>query len=113
MDEFAYDEGKTDCRSEVLRIKKAGVPAVVNLTYIKEGATMLKHAYEMKVKIQWLMGSATKSPKLVELAGRAEEGVIGTCPTYSQDTPQYKAFKAAWQKMFPGKPIAIFAEYDL
>ena len=44
------------------------------------------------------MGSASKSPKLVELAGEAAEGVIGTYPTFSQETPQYKAFKAAWEK---------------
>ena len=49
IDEFAYDEGKTDYRSEILRIKKGSPRAVVNLTYVKEGAIMLKQAYEMKL----------------------------------------------------------------
>jgi branched-chain amino acid transport system substrate-binding protein len=112
LDEFAHDEGKTDYRSEILRIKKANPPAVVNLTYIKEGATILKQAYEMKIHVQWLMGSAAKSPKLVELAGEAAEGIIGTYPTYSQETLQYKAFKEAWERKYPGKKIPIFAEYN-
>ncbi len=112
VDEFAHDAGKTDYRSEILRIKKSGVPVVVNLTYVKEGATMLKQAYEMKLKVQWLMGSAAKSAKLIQLAGKAAEGVIGTYPTFSQDTPQYRAFKAAWEKKYPGKKIGIFAEYN-
>lgn len=112
VDEFAYDEGKTDYRSEILRIKNSGVPAVVNLTYIKEGATMLKQAYEMKMKVQWLMGSAAKSAKLVELAGPAAEGVIGTYPTFSQETPLYEHFKSAWEKKYPGTKIGIFAEYN-
>ena len=42
LDEFAHDEGKSDYRSEVLRIRKSNPKAVVNLTYIKEGATILK-----------------------------------------------------------------------
>jgi len=112
MDEFAHDEGKTDYRSEVLRIRKSNPKAVVNLTYIKEGATILKQAYESGMKTQWLMGSASKSPKLVELAGEAAEGVIGTYPTFSQETPAYQAFKAAWDKKYPDKKIPVFGEYN-
>lgn len=112
VDEFAYDEGKTDYRSEILRIKQSGVPVVVNLTYIKEGATMLKQAFEQQMNVQWLMGSAAKSPKLVQLAGPAAEGVIGTYPTFSQQTPAYQAFKEAWAKKYPGTKVGIFAEYN-
>lgn len=112
LDEFSHDEGKTDYRSEVLRVKKHNANAAVNLTYIKEAATMLKQGYEIGLKVQWLMGSASKSPKLVELAGEAAEGVIGTYPTFSQNTPQYRHFKEAWEKKYPGKKIPIFGEYN-
>lgn len=112
IDEFAHDEGKTDYRSEILRIKKESPKAVVNITYIKEGATMLKQAYETGLNTQWLMGSASKSPKMVALAGGAAEGVIGTYPTFSQETPQYRAFKEAWAKKYPGKKMPIFGEYN-
>ena len=112
LDEFTYDEGKTDYRSEILRIKKSSPKAVVNLTYIKEGAIMLKQAYEMSLDIQWLMGSAAKSPKLVELAGPAAEGVIGTYPTFSQDTDAYLTYKAGWDKKYPGQKMPIFGGYN-
>lgn len=112
VDDFAHDEGKADYRSEIMRIKRGGTPAVVNLTYIKEGATMLKQGYEMKAEVQWLMGSASKSPKLAQLAGQAAEGVIGTYPTFSQDTPQFKAYQTAWDKKYPGKKRPIFGEYN-
>jgi len=112
IDEFAHDEGKTDYRSEILRIKKSSPKAAVNLTYIKEGATMLRQAYETKVAVQWLMGSAAKSPKMVELAGVAAEGIIGTYPSLSQDSPQYRAYKEAWEKKYPGKKSPIFGEYN-
>lgn len=112
IDELPHAEGKTDYRSEVLRMKSHNPKAIVNLTYIKEGATILKQAYETGLKVQWLMGSASKSPKLIELAGKASEGVIGTYPTFSQETPQYTAFKDAWEKKYPGKKTPIFGEYN-
>lgn len=112
LDEFAHDEGKTDYRSEILRITKKAPKAVVNLTYIKEGATLLRQAYEGNLNVQWLMGSASKSPKLVELAGGAAEGVIGTYPTFSQETPKYQHYKEAWEKKYPGKKMPIFGEYN-
>ena len=113
MDEFAHDEGKADYRSEVLRIKKAGAKAVVNLTYIKEAATILKQAYEMQIKVQWLLGSASKSAKLVELAGEeAVAGIIGTYPTFSQETPEYKHYVESWGKKYPGEDLPIFGAYN-
>ncbi|KIX11256.1 ABC transporter substrate-binding protein [Dethiosulfatarculus sandiegensis] len=112
LDEFAHDEGKADYRSEILRLKRARAKAVVNLTYIKEGATMLKQAYEQKLKVQWLMGSASKSPKLAQLAGKAAEGVIGTYPAVAHGTEKYKAYKTAWDKKYPGKKLPIFGGYN-
>jgi len=112
IDTVPHQEGKTDYRSELLRIARHSPKAVVNLTYFKEGATMLKQAYEAGMKTQWIMGSASKSPKLVELAGETAEGVIGTYPAFSQETKQYKAFKAAWDKKYPGQKIPIFGEYN-
>ncbi len=112
IEELPHAEGKTDYRSEIFRIKRYNPEAVVNLTYIKEGGTILKQAHETGLTTQWLMGSASKSPKLVELAGKSCEGIIGTYPTFSQDTPEYQAFKAAWEKKYPGKKIPVFGEYN-
>ncbi len=112
IDEIPHGEGKTDYRSEIFRMKRHNPKAIVNLTYIKEGATILKQAYESGLNVQWLMGSASKSPKLVKLAGKASEGVIGTYPTFSQETAQYQAFKTAWDAKYPGRKIPVFGEYN-
>jgi ABC-type branched-subunit amino acid transport system substrate-binding protein len=111
-DEIPYDEGKTDYRTELIRATKGNPRATVNLTYIKEGAVMFKQAYEMGIKTQWICGSAAKAPKLVELAGKAVEGVIGTYPVFSQETKEVKAFKAAWKKKYGDAKIPIFGEYN-
>jgi ABC-type branched-subunit amino acid transport system substrate-binding protein len=111
-DEIPYDEGKTDYRTELIRATKGHPPATVNLTYIKEGAVMFKQAYEMGIKTQWICGSAAKAPKLVELAGKAVEGIIGTYPVFSQETKEVKAFRAAWKKKYGDEKIPIFGEYN-
>lgn len=112
IDEIPYDEGKTDYPTELIRATKGNPPATVNLTYIKEGAVMFKQVYEMGLKTQWICGSAAKAPKLVELAEKTVEGIIGTYPVFSQETKEYKAFRTAWKKKYSDEKIPIFGEYN-
>jgi len=112
VEEFAHDEGKADYRSEVVRLKRKNPTAVVNLTYIKEGGTMLKQAQEMQFNPKWLFGSAAKSPKLVELAGTAAEGIVGTYPTFSTSSKQYDHYKTAFNQKYPDQKLPIFGEYN-
>jgi ABC-type branched-subunit amino acid transport system substrate-binding protein len=111
-DIIAYDEKKTDYRTELLRASKGNPPAIVNLTYINEGAVQFKQAFEMGIKTQWLCGSAARAPKMVELAGKAAEGVMGTYPSVSQNTKQYQAFKEAYKKKYGDDKIPIFGDYN-
>lgn len=112
VEEFTHDEGKADYRSEIMRLKRKNPVAVVNLTYIKEGGTLLKQAYEMKFTPQWLMGSAAKSPKLVELAGKSSEGIIGTYPTFAKSGDLYNHYKEAFAAKYPEHSLPIFGEYN-
>ena len=73
---------------------------------------MFKQTYEMGMNTQWICGSAAKAPKLVELAGKAVEGIIGTYPVFSQETKEYKAFRAAWKKKYGDDKVPIFGEYN-
>lgn len=111
-DEIPYEEKKTDYRTELIRATKGQPKAVVNLTYIVEGSVMFKQAYEMGIKTQWICGSAAKAPKLVELAGKAVEDIIGTYPVFSQETKEYQAFRSLWTKKYGDAKIPIFGEYN-
>ncbi len=112
LDEIPYEEKKTDYRTELIRATKGNPKAVVNLTYIVEGSVMFKQAYEMGIQTQWICGSAAKAPKLVELAGKAVEGIIGTYPVFSQETKEYQAFRALWARKYGDAKIPIFGEYN-
>ena len=111
-DEIPYDENKSDYRAELIRATKGTPKGTVNLTYIKEGAVMFKQAYEMGIKTQWICGSAARAPKLVELAGKAVEGIIGTYPFVSHETKEYKSFLAAYKKKYGDDKIPIFGDYN-
>jgi ABC-type branched-subunit amino acid transport system substrate-binding protein len=111
-DEIPYDEGKSDYRAELIRATKDNPRAVVNLTYIREGAVMFKQAYEMGIKTQWICGSAARAPKLVELGEKAVEGIIGTYPFVSHETKEFKAFLAAYKKKYGDDKIPIFGDYN-
>jgi branched-chain amino acid transport system substrate-binding protein len=111
-DIIPFDEKKTDYRTELLRANKDNPKAIVNLTYINEGAVQFKQAFETGIKTQWLCGSAARAPKMVELAGKAAEGVMGTYPSVPQDTKEFKAFKAAYQKKYGDDKIPIFGDYN-
>ncbi len=110
--EFAHDEGKADYRAEVLRLKNYATTHVVNLTYVKEGATMLKQAKQAGFAPKWVMGSATRSPKFVELAGGAAEGVVGTFPKVAKDAAAFKAYAKAWAQAHGDAKLPIFGGYN-
>ena len=111
-DIIACDEKKTDYRTELLRAGKGSPPAIVNLTYINEGAVQFKQAHASGIKTQWLCGSAARAPQMVELAGMAAEGVMGTYPAVPQNTKPYQAFKEAYKKKYGDDKIPIFGDYN-
>lgn len=111
-DSIACDEKKADYRTELLRAGKGGPAVIVNLTYITEGAVQFKQALAMGIKTQWLCGSAARAPKMVDLAGTAAEGVMGTYPAVLRNTKPYRAFTDAYKKKYGADKIPIFGEYN-
>lgn len=110
--EFGHDEGKSDYRAEVLKLKNMGAATVVNLTYVKEAATFLKQAKQAGFTPHWIMGSAARSPKLVELAGAAADGVIGTYPKVPRGAAPFKAYAAAFKAASPDDKLPVFGGYN-
>ena len=111
LEEVPFDEGKTDYRTELLKIANQKPKAVVCPIYVQEGAVLFKQAYQLGITAQWLTGSAAKNAKLIELAGEAAEGIIGTYPTYPQTTPEHQYFEKLWREKYNSDP-AIFTAFN-
>lgn len=102
-----YDQGATDFRTQLSKIK-AVMPDVLYLPgYYTEIALILKQAKELGFDTQFLSCVGFDNPKALELAGDAAEEVIFARPAYDPESQEkvvsdfVKSFEAK-HNMIPG-----------
>jgi branched-chain amino acid transport system substrate-binding protein len=88
--EDTYEQGNTDFRTQLSKIKAKQPDAIYLPGYYAEIGLILKQAKELGVKTRFLSCVGFDSPKALEIAGRAAEGVIFGRPAYE---PESKAPK--------------------
>lgn len=71
-----YKQDETDFKSVLLKIKNKKPDAVYVIGYYKDSGLVLKQAKEIGLKTQFFGATAVESPKLIEIAGDAAEGLI-------------------------------------
>jgi branched-chain amino acid transport system substrate-binding protein len=111
-----YDQGTTDFRSLLTKVKEATPDVVFIPSQYKEAGQLLKQAKELGVNVQFLADAALYSPELLKAAGDAANGLILTNPEWSpqSDKPQVKAFVDAFRKAYGQDPdVYAAAGYDL
>lgn len=112
VDNFPHRPGQTDFAGEVRRLAAASARAVVVLSHVQETAALLRQASRVGFIPRWLLASAARSPELVSAAGAAAEGVIGTYPKVPHNTPQFRAYRAAFKRRYPGQPLPFFGAFN-
>ncbi len=112
VDNFPHRPGQTDFADAVHRLAAASARAVVVLSHVEETAALLRQASRVGFKPRWLLASAARSPELVNAAGAAAEGVIGTYPKVPHNTPQFRAYRAAFKRRYPGEPLPFFGAFN-
>lgn len=97
----------------ILTKMKAANPDVVFFTgYYGEAGLLLRQKMEMNWDVPFLGGDATNNPDLVKIAGKdAAKGFKFLSPPVpgDLDTPEAKAFMAAYQKKYNGAPGSVWA----
>ena len=71
-----YKQDETDFKSALLKVKSKKPDAVYIVGYYKDSGLILKQAKEIGLKTQFFGATAVESPKLIEIAGDAAEGLI-------------------------------------
>jgi len=105
-----FELGGKDFRAEILKVRAKNPKVVFMVDHVAESSIVLKQAMELGLKTQWVVDVSVVSPEVPQLAGaEACEGMIGLRAGSSQ-TPQYKSFKAAFEKKF-GKEPTIWADF--
>lgn len=112
---LTYEEGQTDFRIVLTRLK-ANDPEAVYLPGVgKVIARVLKQAKELGLQMPMFSSAGLEDPVLFEIAGNAANGVIFGAPAFSlgSDEPRTKAFVASYRRRYGGDPSVYAANaYD-
>ncbi|OIR18331.1 leucine-, isoleucine-, valine-, threonine-, and alanine-binding protein precursor [mine drainage metagenome] len=76
-----------------------------------QGVPMIKQLHALGIKTQFMMGDGGYTPKLIELAGDAAEGVYASLPGVPLDNmPSGRDFAKRYEERFH-QPIQLYAPY--
>jgi len=111
----SYEQGDTDFRAHLHRIKELKPDAVYLPGYYQEVAKILKQAKELNINSQFLSTTPVENPKLLELAGNSAEGLIYTRPSFDPKNPSenYIKFVNLYRSKYHIDPgVAAAYSYD-
>ncbi len=111
VSEDAFNEGSTDYRAILTKLKKQQQDLVFLPAALKESALFLRQAKELGVTAKVLGISTLFDPKLIELAGDAAEGVLFSSPTFdaTSQAPEIRAFVEAYKSRYNAEPDILGA----
>ncbi len=95
-----FDEGATDLRNQLTKIKQTTPDGIFIVGQGSEGGYILKQARELGIKVQFLSTITIQRTDVIETAGNSAEGVIFSLPIYDP-TISEKAIEFA--KKYRGK----------
>jgi branched-chain amino acid transport system substrate-binding protein len=112
--EERFNDGETDFKDQLERIKKISPDAILIWGNAKESGLILKQIREMGMQQPVFGSDRMVNPEFLKTAGKYAEGVVTTCQ-YNPDTndPKYITFKNNYIKRFRQEPDVFAAHaYD-
>ncbi len=112
--EERFNDGETDFKTQIERIKKTSPDAILIWGNAGESALILNQIREMGMKQPVFASDRIVNPEFLNTAGNNAEGVVTTCQyNPDADNPKLKAFKANYSKRFGLEPDVFAAHaYD-
>jgi len=114
VDEESFEQGATDFRSQLTKIKQARPEAIYIIGY-KETGYILRQAKEMGIKVQFLSTVTFEDPEILKIAMNAAEGVIYSASSFNAESDKLaiQVFVQSFKKEYGLEPD-IFAglSYD-
>jgi branched-chain amino acid transport system substrate-binding protein len=96
--------GDTDYTAQVLKLKEANPDVVLVFSYTKEGAMIVRQAWEKGLKAKWVMSTTGNIPSVIDLA--TKEAVSGRYYAINLTSdilegPKLKPFLEIYAQKFP------------
>ena len=106
------EEGATDFRTQLTKLKESGAEALFMPTYAKQGGRVVKQARELGIDLPLFGADPWDVPEFREAAGTAAEGVLFT--VFDQYTgAEYQSFAKKYELRYQEEPDFIAASgYD-
>ena len=108
----SYNEGDSDFRSQLTKIKSMDVDGIYMPGYYKEFAKILKQAKELGVDVQFMSCGTFHEPEILQIAGNAAEGVVFVQPYFDRNSedPITKNFVTSYETQF-GVEAGVYAAH--
>jgi ABC-type branched-subunit amino acid transport system substrate-binding protein len=112
--EERFNDGETDFRLQLERIKKTNPDAILIWGNAKESGLILKQIRNLGLNQNVYGSDRMVNPEFLAIAGTLAEGIITTCQYNPEaDIPSLKTFKANYIKRFGREPDVFAAHaYD-
>lgn len=112
--EERFDDGETDFKSQIERVKKTNPDAILLWGNAKESALILQQVRAAGLKQPVFGSDRMVNPEFLKIAGPLAEGIVTTCQyNPNSSDPKYLAFKANYIKRFKQDPDVFAAHaYD-
>lgn len=109
-----FQKGQADYKAQLTKIASLHPDAVFCSALYEEGAVILSQARKMGIRVPFVGGNGFNSPKVIEIAKEAAEGLIVATPWFGErNDPKVKAFVAKYEKAYGKKPDQFAAQaYD-
>ncbi len=109
-----FQKGQSDYKAQLTKIKGLSPDAVFCSALYEEGAVILSQARKTGIKVPFVGGNGFNSPKVIEIAKEAAEGLLVATPWFAdRNDPKVKAFVARYEKAYGKKPDQFAAQaYD-
>jgi len=109
-----FQKGQADYKAQLTKIASLKPDAVLCSALYNEGGVILAQARKMGLKVPFIGGNGFNSPKVIEIAKEAAEGLIVATPWFGdKNDPKVKAFVAKYEKAYGKKPDQFAAQaYD-
>jgi len=109
-----FQKGQADYKAQLTKIASLKPDAVFCSALYNEGGVILAQARKMGLKVPFVGGNGFNSPKVIEIAKEAAEGLIVATPWFGEkNDPKVKAFAAKYEKAYGKKPDQFAAQaYD-
>jgi len=109
-----FQKGQADYKAQLTKIASLKPDAVFCSALYNEGGVILSQARKMGIKVPFVGGNGFNSPKVIDIAKEAADGLIVATPWFGErNDPKVKAFVAKYEKAYGKKPDQFAAQaYD-